>query len=395
MGEGTEKTWREATKLVRGGLDRSHNGETAEPIYMNSGFVYPDAETAAARFAGEADGFVYARYGNPTVEMFEQRMRLLEGAEACYATASGMSAMFGALACQVSAGDHIVSSRALFGSCFQIVNNILPRFGVNSTIVDGRNLDEWKAAIKPNTKLVFLETPSNPMLEMTDIAAVADMANKVGACVVVDNVFATPILQKPLELGADVVAYSGTKHIDGQGRCLGGAILSTEEFKEEQLKPFLRHTGPSLSPFNAWIMLKGLETLRLRVDHQSAAAKNIAEWMSEQRAVKTVLYPELESHPQVDICRKQMSAGGTMVTFEVDGGREVAFDILRRLQVIDISNNLGDSKSLITHPASTTHRNLGEEGRAAVGITESMLRLSVGLEDIDDLKEDLAQAFSA
>lgn len=395
MGEGTEKTWREATKLVRGGLDRSHNGETAEPIYMNSGFVYPDAETAAARFAGEADGFVYARYGNPTVEMFEQRMRLLEGAEACYATASGMSAMFGALACQVSAGDHIVSSRALFGSCFQIVNNILPRFGVNSTIVDGRNLDEWKAAIKPNTKLVFLETPSNPMLEMTDIAAVADMANKVGACVVVDNVFATPILQKPLELGADVVAYSGTKHIDGQGRCLGGAILSTEEFKEEQLKPFLRHTGPSLSPFNAWIMLKGLETLRLRVDHQSAAAKNIAEWMSEQGAVKTVLYPELESHPQVDICRKQMSAGGTMVTFEVDGGREVAFDILRRLQVIDISNNLGDSKSLITHPASTTHRNLGEEGRAAVGITESMLRLSVGLEDIDDLKEDLAQAFSA
>ncbi len=395
MGEGTEKTWREATKLVRGGLDRSHNGETAEPIYMNSGFVYPDAETAAARFAGEADGFVYARYGNPTVEMFEQRMRLLEGAEACYATASGMSAMFGALACQVSAGDHIVSSRALFGSCFQIVNNILPRFGVNSTIVDGRNLDEWKAAIKPDTKLVFLETPSNPMLEMTDIAAVADMANKVGACVVVDNVFATPILQKPLELGADVVAYSGTKHIDGQGRCLGGAILSTEEFKEEQLKPFLRHTGPSLSPFNAWIMLKGLETLRLRVDHQSAAAKNIAEWMSEQGAVKTVLYPELESHPQVDICRKQMSAGGTMVTFEVDGGREVAFDILRRLQVIDISNNLGDSKSLITHPASTTHRNLGEEGRAAVGITESMLRLSVGLEDIDDLKEDLAQAFSA
>ncbi|MGI9371879.1 MAG: O-succinylhomoserine sulfhydrylase [Hyphomicrobiales bacterium] len=395
MSEGTEKSWREATKLVRGGLDRSHNGETAEPIYMNSGFVYPDGETAAARFAGEAEGFVYARYGNPTVEMFEQRMRLLEGAEACYATASGMSAMFGALACQVSAGDHIVSSRALFGSCYQIVSNILPRFGVKATIVDGRNLDEWNEAIKPDTKLVFLETPSNPMLEMTDIAAVAEMARKVGACVVVDNVFATPILQKPLELGADVVAYSGTKHIDGQGRCLGGAILSTEEFKEEQLKPFLRHTGPSLSPFNAWIMLKGLETLRLRVDHQSAAAKDIAEWMSEQSVVKTVLYPELESHPQVNLCQKQMSAGGTMVTFEVDGERDVAFDILRRLQVIDISNNLGDSKSLITHPASTTHRNLGEEGRAAVGITESMLRLSVGLEDIDDLKEDLAQALSA
>ena len=387
--------WREATKLVRGGLERSHHGETAEAIYMNSGFVYPDGETAAARFAGDEEGFVYSRYGNPTVEMFEHRLRDLEGAEACYATASGMAAVFGALACQVSAGDHIVSSRALFGSCFQIVSNILPRFGVSSDIVDGRNLDEWNAAIRPDTKLVFLETPSNPMLEMTDIAAVAEMAHKVGASVVIDNVFATPILQKPLQLGADVVAYSGTKHIDGQGRCLGGAILSTEEFKEEKLKPFLRHTGPSLSPFNAWILLKGMETLKLRVSHQGAAAKEIAEWMLGQEAVKAVLYPDLDSHPQVELCRKQMSGGGTMVTFEVDGGRDVAFDILRRLKIVDISNNLGDSKSLITHPASTTHRNLGEEGRAAVGITESMLRLSVGLEDVEDLKDDLQSALNS
>ncbi len=393
MNRKSPHSWRQATKLVRGGLDRSKHGETAEAIFMNSGFTYPDAETAAARFSGDADGFVYGRYGNPTVEMFEQRMCLLEGSEACYATASGMAAVFGALAAQVSAGDHIVSSRALFGSCFQVVSNILPRFGIECTIVDGRDIDAWRAAITPQTKLVFLETPSNPMLEVTDIAAVSEIAHKAGASVVIDNVFATPVLQKPLELGADVVAYSGTKHIDGQGRCLGGAIMSTEEFKEEKLKPFLRHTGPSLSPFNAWILLKGLETLQLRVEKQGAAALEIAQWLSDQSAVKTVLYPHMESHPQVELCRSQMSGGGTMVTFEIDGARDRVFDIMRRLEIIDISNNLGDSKSLVTHPASTTHYNLGEEGREKVGITDAMLRLSVGLEDIEDLKDDLEAAF--
>ncbi len=387
--------WAEDTLAVRGGLDRSHHGETSEALYLNSGFVYPDAETAAARFAGEGDGFVYSRYGNPTVEMFEQRLCLLEGAEACYATASGMSAVFGALASQIEAGDHIVSSRALFGSCFQIVNTILPKFGVRSTLVDGKDIDAWREAIQPDTKLVFLETPSNPTLEVIDIAAVAELAHAVGAKVVIDNVFATPILQRTLPLGADVVVYSGTKHIDGQGRCLGGAIVSTAEFKEEALKPFLRHTGPSLSPFNAWILLKGLETLKLRVSHQSSSALSIAEKLGAFAGVTRVLYPHLDSHPQADLCRQQMKAGGTVVTFELDGGRQRCFDVMRRLGIVDISNNLGDTKSLITHPASTTHRNLGEEGRAEVGITEGMLRLSAGLEDVDDLIGDLEQAISA
>ena len=387
--------WSEETLLVRGGLDRSRHGETSEALYLNSGFVYPDAETAAARFAGEDDGFVYSRYGNPTVEMFEQRMCLLEGAEACYGTASGMSAVFGALASQVEAGDHVVASRALFGSCFQIVNTILPKFGVETTIVDGQDLDAWRAAIRPGTKLVFLETPSNPTLEVIDIAAVAELAHAAGAKVVIDNVFATPILQKTMPLGADVVVYSGTKHIDGQGRCLGGAILSTKEFKEETLKPFLRHTGPSLSPFNAWVLLKGLETLKLRVLHQSASALSIAQSTRSLNGVNRVIYPMLDCHPQAALCREQMTAGGTILTFELEGGRARCFDVLRKLQIVDISNNLGDTKSLITHPASTTHRNLGEEGRAEVGITEGMLRLSVGLENTDDLITDLEQALAS
>lgn len=386
--------WGEDTQLVRGGLDRSRHGETSEALYLNSGFVYPDAETAAARFAGEDEGFVYARYGNPTVEMFEQRLRQLEGAEACYATASGMSAVFGALASQVEAGDHIVASKALFGSCFQIVNTILPKFGVKSTLVDGKDIDAWREAIRPETKLVFLETPSNPTLEVIDIVAVAELAHAVGAKVVIDNVFATPILQKTLPLGADVVVYSGTKHIDGQGRCLGGAILSTAEFKEETLKPFLRHTGPSISPFNAWVLLKGLETLKLRVTHQSASALSVAERLGDLPGVSRVIYPHLENHGQYDLCCQQMKAGGTIVAFELEGGRERCFDVLRRLSIVDISNNLGDTKSLITHPASTTHRNLGEEGRADVGITEGLLRLSVGLEDVNDLKADLEQAIA-
>jgi O-succinylhomoserine sulfhydrylase len=384
--------WGDATKLVRGGLDRSPHGETSEALFLNSGFVYDEPETAEKRFAGEDDGYVYGRYGNPTVTMFEERLRLLEGAEACYGLASGMASVFGALACQLKAGDHLVSSKALFGSCYQIVTNILPRFGIKATLVDGKNIDEWKTAVTNDTKCVFLETPSNPTLEVIDIAAVAEIAKKAGASLVVDNIFATPILQRPLDLGADVVVYSGTKHIDGQGRVLGGAIVSTKKFKEELLKPFLRHTGPSISPFNAWILLKGLETLKLRVLAQSEAAAQIAEALAGMKGVTQVIYPHQDSHPQAALCRRQMKAGGTMVTFEVEGGKARAFDVLRRLELIDISNNLGDAKSLMTHPASTTHRNIGAEARASMGISDGMLRLSVGLEDVADLTGDLRQA---
>jgi O-succinylhomoserine sulfhydrylase len=387
--------WGEATKLVRGGLDRSPHGETSEAIFMNSGFVYDEPETAEKRFAGDDDGYVYGRYGNPTVSVFEERLRLLEGAEACYGLASGMASVFGALACQLKAGDHLVASRALFGSCYQVVTNILPRFGVRTTLVDGKNLDEWKAAITRETRCVFLETPSNPTLEVIDLGAVCDMARKAGATTVVDNVFATPILQRPLDLGADVVIYSGTKHMDGQGRVLGGAIVSSKKFKEELLKPFLRHTGPSLSPFNAWVLLKGLETLKLRVLAQSEAARQVADTLAGMPGVIRVIYPHLASHAQYDLCRRQMKAGGTMVTFEVEGGKKRAFDVLRNLELIDISNNLGDTKSLMTHPASTTHRNIGADARASMGITDGMLRLSVGLEEAGDLIADLKQAIAA
>lgn len=385
----------EATKLVRGGLNRSHFGETSEALYLTSGFVYPDGETAAARFAGEDDGYIYARYGNPTVTMFEERLAEVEGAEACYATASGMAAVYGALACQVKAGDHIVASRALFGSCLQIITNILPKFGVTHELVDGTDLAAWKQAVRPGTACVFLETPSNPGLEVIDVAAVADIAHAAGARVVIDNVFATPILQKTLPFGADIVVYSGTKHIDGQGRCLGGAILSTRQFKEDLLKPLLRHIGPSISPFNAWVLLKGMETLGLRVRAQSAAALTVAEALQSLPGVTKVAYPFLDSHPQAELCRKQMKAGGTLVTFVVDGERDRAFEVLRRLELVDISNNLGDSKSLITHPASTTHRSIGPEQRAIVGIGEGMLRLSVGLEEPDDIIADLTQAIAS
>lgn len=387
--------WGDATKLVRGGLERTGHGETSEALYLNSGFVYDAPETAEKRFAGEDDGYVYGRYGNPTVSMFEERLALLEGAEACYAVASGMAAVFGALACQLKAGDHIVSSKALFGSCYQIITGILPRFGITHTLVDGSDLAAWKAAFRPETKCVFLETPSNPTLDVIDLAAVAEMARKAGASVVVDNIFATPILQRPLHLGADVIVYSGTKHMDGQGRVLGGAIVSTKKFKDDLLKPFLRHTGPSLSPFNAWVLLKGLETLKLRVEAQSHAARQLAELLEKTTGVSRVLYPHLDSHPQAALARRQMVLGGTMVTFEVDGGKAKAFELLRRLKLVDISNNLGDAKSLMTHPASTTHRNIGPEARAMMGISDGMLRLSVGLEDVKDLADDLRQALGA
>ena len=388
-------TWGDATKLVRGGLERTPFGETSEALFLTSGYVYDSPETAEKRFMGEDDGYIYGRYGNPTVSMFEERIALLDGAEACYGVASGMAAVFGALACQLKAGDHIVSSRALFGSCYQVITQILPRFGITYTLVDGGDLVAWAAAFTPQTKCVFLETPSNPTLDIIDIAAVAEIAKNAGAVVVVDNIFATPILQKPLKLGADVIVYSGTKHMDGQGRVLGGAIVSTKKFKEEQLKPFLRHTGPSLSPFNAWVLLKGLETMKLRVEAQSNSAETVAQHLGATKVISRVIYPFLESHPQLALAKKQMSMGGTMVTFEVEGGKDKAFDVLRRLKLVDISNNLGDAKSLMTHPASTTHRNIGPEARAMMGITDGMLRLSVGLEDIKDIIEDLKQALAS
>jgi O-succinylhomoserine sulfhydrylase len=389
------RNWGDATKLVRGGTRRTEHGETSEALFLNSGFVYDEPETAERRFSGEDDGYVYGRYGNPTVSMFEDRLALLEGAEACYGVASGMSAVFGALACQLKAGDHLVASKALFGSCYQIVTAILPRFGIRTTLVDGGDLNAWKEAITADTKCVFLETPSNPTLEVIDLEAVCAIAKAKGANVVVDNIFATPILQRPLQYGADVIVYSGTKHMDGQGRVLGGAIMSTKQFKDEQLKPFLRHTGPSISPFNAWVLLKGLETMKLRVEAQSHAAHRVAEVLSGLKGVARVVYPHLDSHPQVALSKKQMKLGGTMVTFEVEGGKKKAFDVLRHLGIIDISNNLGDAKSLMTHPASTTHRNIGAEARAMMGITDGMLRLSVGLEDVDDLIADLKQALAA
>ena len=384
----------EATRLVRGGLARSPFDETAEAIYPTSGFVYRSAEEAAAAFAGEVDRYIYGRYGNPTVAMFEERLRLLEGAEVCWATASGMSAVFAALACFLGAGDRIVASRALFGSCSVIVTDILPRFGVESVLVDGRDLDQWAAALAGGASAVFLETPSNPSLEVIDLAAVSDLAHAAGALVVVDNVFATPVLQHPMRLGADVVVYSATKHIDGQGRTLGGAVLCSQAFHDDHLQDFLRHTGPSLSPFNAWVLLKGLETLRLRVDAQSAAAERLARHLVEHPAVRSVRYPFLESHPDHDVARRQMEAGGTIVCLELNGDQAHTFEVINALEIFDISNNLGDTKSLVTHPATTTHRRVAPDLRAEMGITASMVRLSIGLEDPDDLIADLTAALA-
>lgn len=392
----SKKSWRQQTNLVRGGLKRSGHGETSEAIWLTSGYVYEDAEQARDRFKGDAEGYIYSRYGNPTVAMFEERLAQLEGAEACKATASGMSAVFAALLCQLKAGDHVVSSRVLFGSCHYIINDLLPRYGIETTLVDGPDLDAWRAAVRENTRCVFFETPANPTLECIDIAGVAEIAHAVGARVVVDNVFATPLLQQPLPLGADVIAYSATKHIDGQGRCLGGAILGTKEFIDEELTPFYRHTGPSMSPFNAWVLLKGLETLDLRVHRQCDNARVIADALAAHGKVKRVLYPERPDFPQHALANSQMDRGGTVVAFEIasedGGGREAAFRMLNGLELVDISNNLGDSKSLITHPATTTHQRFSEEDRESAGITEGLVRLSVGLEDARDLIEDLTAA---
>lgn len=388
------QNWRPATRLVRGGLTRSSFGETCEALYLTSGFVYESAGSAEARFKGEEDGFVYSRYGNPTVAMFEDRLKGLEGAEACFATSSGMAAVHAALASQLKAGDRLVASRALFGSCHQIVTNILPRFGVETVLVDGTDLDQWRDALKDGAACIFLETPSNPTLEIIDLPAVIKLAHDAGARVVVDNVFSTPLLQQPIRLGADVSVYSGTKHIDGQGRCLGGAILCSQDFHDDVLLPYVRHTGPALSPYNAWTLLKGLETLDLRVERQCRSAGRIAQFLESHPAITRVLYPGLESHPQHALAKAQMSDFGTVVSFEVAGGKVPAFALLDNLRIVDISNNLGDSKSLITHPATTTHRAMPEEDREKLGITEGFARISAGLEDVEDLIEDLDQALA-
>ena len=395
----TNQAWRPQTLAVRGGLNRSNFNETAEALYMTSGFVYANAAEAEAAFiaaAPEKDGrFIYSRFSTPTVAMLEQRLALIEGAEAARATATGMAAVFAALMCQLKSGDRVVASRALFGSCDYILSQILPRYGIQTVFVDGTDLDQWAHALDRTTTAVFLETPSNPTLEIVDLPAVCDLAHKVGARVVVDNVFASPMLQKPLKLGADIVVYSATKHIDGQGRCLGGAVLGSAAFVADQLAPFLKHTGPALSPFNAWVLIKGLETLEMRIEKQCAAARRIATFLGNRSGVARVRYPGLPSHPQHNLALRQMSDGGTVVTFDLTGGKPAAFRCLDALTLIDISNNLGDSKSLITHPATTTHQRLGPEARARLGIGDGMVRLSVGLEDAADLEEDLSRALAA
>ena len=386
--------WEPATKLIRGGISRTAFGEIAEPIFLTQSYVYESAEAADARFAGTDDGFIYTRYGNPTTLMFEERLALLEGAEYCRAFASGMAAIHMALMGLVKAGDHIVAGKALFGSCRWILGQWAPRFGIETTFVDAPDLDQWRAAMRPNTKAVLIESPANPLLELTDIAAVAQAAHAVGAKVIVDNVFATPIFQKPLELGADIVAYSATKHIDGGGRVLGGALLGPKALLEEAYRDPIRHTGPSLSPFNAWVLLKGLETLDLRVRRQAETAAALAELIADHPRVKRALYPFHKGHPQHDLARKQMSGGGTVVAFDV-GGRNEAFRALNALRIVDISNNLGDAKSMATHPATTTHRSMTPEQRAEVGVTEGCVRLSVGLEGVGDLTRDIQRALDA
>lgn len=395
LSERGAQAWRPETQLVHGGGARSPFGETSEALFLTQSYVFDSMESCEARFKGEEPGFVYSRYGNPTVAMFEEKMALVEGAEAGRATATGMAAVTASLMSQVKAGDHVVAARALFGACRYIVEDLLPRFGVASTLVDGANLDQWRAAIRPETKVLFLESPTNPCLDVYDIAAISSIAHENGAIVVVDNVFATPILQKPLTLGADLVVYSATKHIDGGGRCMGGVILGRKEMIEGDVQQFLRQTGPALSPFNAWVLLKALETLSLRVGRQTQSAARIADFLSGHPQIRLVRYPGRADHPHAALVKRQMSGGGTLVAFEIAGGKPAAFAFGKALKLIKISSNLGDAKSLITHPATSTHQRLTPEARAALGVSEGMVRLSVGLEDADDLIEDLTAALSA
>ena len=391
------QNWLPETRLVHGGTLRSQFAEMSEALFLTQGYVYDSPEQAEERFKTESGGFIYSRYANPTVAMLEERMRLLEGAGACRATASGMAAVSSALMCFLKAGEHVVAAKALFGSCLYVVQDVLPRFGVECTLVDGRDLEAWKKAMRPNTRAVFFETPSNPCLDLVDIAAVSRIAHDAGALVVVDNVFATPIHQRPLQLGADVVVYSATKHIDGQGRVLGGLVLGSESFIRDKYHNYFKHTGSAMSPFNAWVMLKSLETLPLRVKAQTDGAARIADHIAARKAkgVTRVLYPGREDHPQAALARRQMTAGSTLVSFEVAGGKAGAFRFLNALSIVRISNNLGDAKSLVTHPATTTHQRLKPEMRADLGISDGLLRLSVGLEATDDLMRDIDRALDA
>ena len=387
-------SYRTQTQLIHEGRLRSQFQETSEAIYLTSGYAYDSAEQAEARFKEEEFGFQYSRFENPSVQMLEKRMAAYEGAEAGRGTASGMAAVFASLLCQLQSGDHVVAAKALFGSCRYVVEDLLPRYGIPCTLVDGADLAQWEAAVRPETKIFFLESPTNPTLDLVDIAAVAAIAKGAGAKLVVDNVFATPVLQKPLELGADIVVYSATKHIDGQGRCLGGLVLGDEEYIMKVLRPFLRNTGPAMSPFNAWVMLKSLETLELRVRAHCEGATTVAGALAANDRVKRVIYPGREDHPDYALAKRQMSAGGTLVAFEIDADKAATFKFMNALDLIAISNNLGDSKSLITHPATTTHYKLGPEKRAEIGINDGLVRLSVGLEDPQDLIEDLTQGLS-
>jgi O-succinylhomoserine sulfhydrylase len=389
---GSTKRYRPETRLVHGGILRSQFGETSEALYLTQGYVYDSAEQCEARFKGEDPGFIYSRYSNPTISMFERRMIELEGAEAARSTATGMAAVTTAILAPLRAGDHVVASKALFGSCLYVVQDLLPRYGIETTLVDGLDLDQWQRALRPNTRSFFLESPTNPTLDVLDIPAIAEIAHSGGARLIVDNVFATPIWQSPLSLGADVVVYSATKHIDGQGRCLGGIILSSEAFIAEHIHNFMRQTGPSLSPFNAWALLKGLETLGVRVRAQTETAAKIADALASHPKISRLIYPGRADHPQAALVKKQMRAGSTLIGFEVKGGKAAAFRCLNALQIARISNNLGDAKSLVTHPATTTHQRLKPEARAELGISEGFIRLSVGLEHVDDLIEDFAQA---
>lgn len=389
----TQKPRKPRTRAVHAGTRRSRYGEVSEAIFLTQGFVYDTAEAAEARFVELGpDEFIYARYGNPTIAMFEDRIASLEGAEDAFATASGMAAVNGALVSMLRAGDHVVAARALFGSCLYILEEVLGRYGVEVSFVDGTDLAQWQAAIRPGTKAVFFESISNPTLEVIDIAAVAKLAHAVGALVVVDNVFATPVFQNSFGLGADVVIYSATKHIDGQGRCLGGVILGSKQFIRKTVEPYMKHTGGAMSPFNAWVMLKSLETMELRCRAQATSAQAIAEALATQKGLSRVLYPGLASHPQHALAMSQMEKGGTVIAFEIEGGRDAAFRFLNALEIIIISNNLGDAKSIITHPATTTHQRLPEAQKQALGITPGLVRLSVGLEDAEDLIADLTAA---
>ncbi len=384
--------YRPETRLVHSGTIRSEFGETSEALFLTQGYVYNSAEQCEARFKGEDPGYIYSRYSNPTISMFERRMIELEGAEAGRSTATGMAAVTTALLAPLKAGDHVVAAKAMFGSCRYVVEDLLPRYGITSTLVDGLDLDQWKRAMRPNTRSCFLESPTNPTLDVLDIGAIAEIAHAAGARLIVDNVFATPLWQSPLELGADVVVYSATKHIDGQGRCLGGIILSSEAFIAEYIHTFMRQTGPSMSPFNAWVLLKGLETLAVRVRAQTETAAAVAEALAQHPKISRLIYPGRADHPQAALVKKQMRAGSTLVGFEVKGGKAAAFRTLNALRIARISNNLGDAKSLVTHPSTTTHQRLTPEARAELGIGEGFIRFSAGLEHRDDLIEDLYAA---